>query len=1089
MPSFIRGRFYRRRHTWLLPSKVGADLIPVTAASISIAGGTVGATDTTHVTEANAGDILRTDGTYVLRTDGSSHILREKSPAQITITGGTVTLSGTSDADEITVDAAALSVSGKTVGSTDATPTTAASISVSVKTVGSTDTTPVTAGEISVSGATVGAVDGEVVAVLAASLSASGKTVGATDTTAVTAAAVSIAGGTVSVADVIITGSLAATETTDTSSVNGRVNLTFIASAVPGGNNLTTNFSITIPTVLTDDLLILACTNRDSTNPPTITDTDTGGNTWTKKTSATSKGTLWYKRATSATSGKLVGGAGFTGSSSGVLIVLRGAMATGDPFANYTLEDNISGNEIHNGFTTPENGCWVGLAVHNLDNLSVSASSTTSPGALTEGTEKTSTGGNDSGTSLMGLLQVTAAATGNITWAQTNGVTVSQAFAIRPYQPSGTLAATETQDTASITGAAVLDTIDGSFALTEGTDTHAADGAVIVAGTIDATEAADAADLDGEITFGGHSVLRTDGTFVLRTDGFQILRTSTEPVTGTLDSAEATDTADIAGTIAAVGGLSAEDGHDAAVFAGEVAIAGTVDAVETADDATVFVTVADPTSTNSASLRTDDTYILRTDGSNVLRASAIQSSGTSSVLRTDDSYVLRTDGTQILRTDDDVATSASLRTDDTFILRTDGGLVLRTTADTPSISGTFDATETTDDASLSGYALFTPELTWATEATDATPDFYLDWADEFLDGDIVTLHYGVDSIFSAYTEINDTLTSSEIDGRSSTLGSTGLPDATYYVRARITQLGGVTPWSNTVTVTISGQISGALEASDVEDRSFFLGDFSADGGVQANDAADTASVVGFAGAFGTFALTEAADTTSIIEENVEATGTLVATEAADTASVAGTVAFEAATGTLAATETIDNLGLSGAIGGFISAVGGFSITEGQDTATFDAFIPCTGAMDAFEATDSAGFAGNNGQADGGDYFGAGLEEHYARVGKARDKERERRKKRDERLWETARETYQRLHGLLAETPEIVSEAVREEVAEVVAVAVDRPTLAELPEPASIDYAALGQHVTAIDRLIEILAQVEQARLEDEEDEDWLLLAS
>jgi hypothetical protein len=1085
MPSFIRGRFYRRRHTWLLPSKVGADLIPVTAASISIAGGTVGATDTTHVTEANAGDILRTDGTYVLRTDGSSHILREKSPAQITITGGTVTLSGTSDADEIAVDAAAISVSGKTVGVTDATPATAASISVSGKTVGSADTTPVTAGAISVSGATVGAVDGEVVAVLAASLSASGKTVGATDATSVTAASISVSGGTVSVADVIITGSLAATETTDTSSVNGRVNLTYITQAVPGGNNLTTNFSVTIPTVLTNDLLILACTNRDSTNAPTVTDNDTGGNTWTKKTSTTSKGTLWWKRATANTSAKAIAAAGFTGSSSGVLIVLRGAMATGDPFANYALEDNVSGNEIHSGFTTPENGCWVGLAVHNLANISVSASSTTSPGPLTEGTEKGSTGGNDCGTSLKGLLQVTAGATGNITWAQTNGVTVSQAFAIRPLQPSGTLAATETTDTASIAGTATLNTIDGSFALTEGTDTHAADGAVIVAGTLAATEATDAADLDGEITFGGHSVLRTDGTFVLRTDGFQILRTSTEPVTGTLDSTEASDAADIAGTIAAVGGLSAEDGHDAAVFAGEVAIAGTVDAVETADDATVFVTVADPTSTNSASLRTDDTYILRTDGTRVLRASAIQQSGSSAVLRTDDFYSLRTDGTLILR-NEEVATSASLRTDDTHILRTDGSLVLRTTAETPSISGTLGASETADDASLSGYSLFTPELSWATGTTDATPDFHLDWADEFLDGDIVTIHYGVDSVFSAYTEILDTLTSSEIDGGQSTLGSSGLPDGTYYVRARITQLGGITPWSNTVTVTITGQVSGALVATDTQDIPLIFAVPSVDGGVQANEAADTASIAGSLEASGTFALTEAADTTTITGENVEPTGTLDATEATDTASLAGTATHVA---TLAAIETIDNLGLSGAIGGTVGVVGGFSLTEGQDTAAFVAFIPCTGTINAVETTDASDFIGIVPVPSDGDYFGAGLEQHYARVGKARDKERERRKKRDERLWETARETYQRLHGLLAETPEIVSEAVREEVAEVVAVAVDRPTFAELPEPASIDYAALGQHVTAIDRLIEILAQVEQARLEDEEDEDWLMLAS
>lgn len=215
--------------------------------------------------------------------------------------------------------------------------------------------------------------------------------------------------------------------------------ISFVASAVPAGNP-TTSYNITIPTVAVNDLLILATTNRDADTAPTVIDNDTGGETWTEKSSVAGCGRLFYKRATSATSAKAISASGFTGSCSGVLIVLRGAKSSGDPFHQYTHEPNASGDETHAGFTTTIDGCWIGLAVHNdgNDNL-VTNSACTSPGSLTEGGEKQSVGGSDCSCSVRGLVQATAGATGDFTWAQTNGATVSQAFAVEPAPPAQSL--------------------------------------------------------------------------------------------------------------------------------------------------------------------------------------------------------------------------------------------------------------------------------------------------------------------------------------------------------------------------------------------------------------------------------------------------------------------------------------------------------------------------------------------------------------------------------------------------------------------------------------------------------------------------
>jgi hypothetical protein len=208
--------------------------------------------------------------------------------------------------------------------------------------------------------------------------------------------------------------------------------VSFVSSAVPAGAT-TTSFTITIPTVATNDILVLATTNGGATTNPDVADNDSGA--WSRKTAATAKGQLFWRRATAATSGKTITAGGvtaFTNSCSGVLVVLRGALRTGDPFSNCTEEENIAGNETHAAFGVG-GPAWVGIAICNgatNGDVNVTSVACTSPGSLTEGTEKLSTGGVDCACALFGASLSAGANTGAFTWAQTDLATTSIAFAV-----------------------------------------------------------------------------------------------------------------------------------------------------------------------------------------------------------------------------------------------------------------------------------------------------------------------------------------------------------------------------------------------------------------------------------------------------------------------------------------------------------------------------------------------------------------------------------------------------------------------------------------------------------------------------------
>jgi len=225
-----------------------------------------------------------------------------------------------------------------------------------------------------------------------------------------------------------------------------------VTQAVPGTSpsvatttyaiTTTTSLTITIPTVSVDDILILHLVNRDATADPTVTDDDTGGNAWAKIISGndgTSNASVWWKRATSATSAKTITASGFTGSCAGGLAVFSGVDTGATPYENASYESNASNNEAHAGFTPSVDNCRIFLCVFNATNDIQSASfSSTNPGALTQNVSVRSTGGLDCETEMASANQTTATATGNLTWSQANAASMSIVFALKPAAGGGT---------------------------------------------------------------------------------------------------------------------------------------------------------------------------------------------------------------------------------------------------------------------------------------------------------------------------------------------------------------------------------------------------------------------------------------------------------------------------------------------------------------------------------------------------------------------------------------------------------------------------------------------------------------------------
>ncbi len=223
--------------------------------------------------------------------------------------------------------------------------------------------------------------------------------------------------------------------------------ITYPVTGVGTSGILTTSFTLTIPTVAVNDILLLGITCRDSVGDPIVTDDDTGGNTWAKIISGnngTSLAAVYWKRATSATSAKTItvddNAADATTSICGALLIARGVDTGATPYANGSYESNVSTNETHAGFTPGANGAGIVLCVFNATNdIEPDTFACTDPGALTAGTQYgESTGGSDCSVEFGAGVQTTANATGNLTWGQVDAASMSIVFSLTAVAASAT---------------------------------------------------------------------------------------------------------------------------------------------------------------------------------------------------------------------------------------------------------------------------------------------------------------------------------------------------------------------------------------------------------------------------------------------------------------------------------------------------------------------------------------------------------------------------------------------------------------------------------------------------------------------------
>jgi hypothetical protein len=208
--------------------------------------------------------------------------------------------------------------------------------------------------------------------------------------------------------------------------------ITFVASAL-GGTTTTTSFTITTPgTVQEGDLMNLEFTHR-GTGDGTVSDNSGDGVSWTRKGEALFQAGArttqhYYKRVTAAMAGggDLITVTGLTNSSAGVLTVYRGAEATGDPFRDWTAEENASGDESHASVTTQADD-WAVLVVGNAPDLAVTP---TAP--LVERAERLSTGGQDTSVMHASFEDTGGGGSGTLAWTQTDAASGSIGYSIMP---------------------------------------------------------------------------------------------------------------------------------------------------------------------------------------------------------------------------------------------------------------------------------------------------------------------------------------------------------------------------------------------------------------------------------------------------------------------------------------------------------------------------------------------------------------------------------------------------------------------------------------------------------------------------------
>lgn len=401
------------------------------------------------------------------------------------------------------------------------------------------------------------------------------------------------------------------------------------AAAVPTGNP-TTGFTVAVPSqVLANDLLFLLVASRDSVNAGTlaVTDNDTGGNAWAKIGNSTDhKLTLWWKRATGATASKTVTVANAVGSSSGVLECFSGGSLGATPYANIAVDTNASGDEAQNSFTPSQPNSMVCAGVVNYANDNAVTSLSFATLGATTATEKLSTGGSDCGCIFGHRLQSgNAAATGNLTWAQTDGTTYSIVWTIVP-EMAGTL--NGTLDALSAAASGVVAVV-GQLAATLAIVTVAGAATIPIQATSTTTLASIGISAEGEVA-GAEATGDLDVTLAALT----VSASAAVPIVGLTDTTLGTATLDGTAVVPSVGSLTATLGAVASSGTAAVSVQGSSDVslapLELSSQAAIPVNGSLAVDLEPLQVSANGSGVVETTGtlSNTLGALALSASGT-----------------------------------------------------------------------------------------------------------------------------------------------------------------------------------------------------------------------------------------------------------------------------------------------------------------------------------------------------------------------------------------------------------------------------------------------------------------------------
>ena len=239
----------------------------------------------------------------------------------------------------------------------------------------------------------------------------------------------------VTASDIVAGGkTLIATLTGDTY-VSGTTSIIFVSSVL-GTTGTTTSFTLTLPSTVANDIMLMEYTHRSTIQGDIYGSVSTGWSTAHVQLfsglSTFSGRTLW-KRATGDHFGETVSVSSLINSCAGVCTVYRNAHSS-DPFGSALIvgEQNTVGNEDQAGITVVYPNSMVCLVVANSPDFAISAQSSIAVGDLTERAERLSTGGTDASISHASLEFASTGATSTFSWAQTNASSGSWGYALLP---------------------------------------------------------------------------------------------------------------------------------------------------------------------------------------------------------------------------------------------------------------------------------------------------------------------------------------------------------------------------------------------------------------------------------------------------------------------------------------------------------------------------------------------------------------------------------------------------------------------------------------------------------------------------------